>query len=255
MRYLTFIFKFLFTIYSAVLFLLFLLFLFPIVVFASFFGKIKGSNFIYIVCRFWTDVQLFLCGIFHKNLFESTHDKSRQYVFIANHISYMDIPIMLQAIRNQHFRILGKHEISKVPLFGFIYKQVVVMVNRENVAKRATSVKQLKLVIQKNISIFLCPEGTFNETNQPLKEFYDGAFKIAIETQTPIKPILFLDTYDRMNYKSYFSLTPGKSRAVFLNEISVEGLTIKDTHLLKEKVFKIMEERLMFYKASWIENN
>ena len=90
-------------------------------------------------------------------------------------------------------------------------------------------------------------------THQPLKEFYDGAFKIAIETQTPIKPILFLDTYDRMNYKSIFSLNPGRSRAVYLEEVSVEGLTIKDVALLKEKVYQLMEEKLISYKASWIK--
>ena len=99
----------------------------------------------------------------------------------------------------------------------------------------------------------IAPEGTFNMTTNPLKEFYDGAFKIAIETQTPIKPILFLDTYDRLNYKSIFSLTPGRSRAVYLEEISVDGLTGKDATMLKEKVYKLMEEKLVAYKASWIK--
>ena len=46
------------------------------------------------------------------------------------------------------------------------------------------------------------PEGTFNMTTQPLKEFYDGAFRVAIETQTPVKPVLFLDAYSRMHYES-----------------------------------------------------
>jgi 1-acyl-sn-glycerol-3-phosphate acyltransferase len=252
MRYLLFPFRLLFTIYTAALFLLFLLLSFPFVAVASFFGKITGGNFILRVCRIWTDVQLVLMGIFHRNIYEVPHDTTKQYIFVVNHISYMDIPVMLQAVRKQNFRILGKYEISKVPLFGLLYKYVVVLVDRESAVKRATSVKQLKSVIQKGISVLICPEGTFNETHQPLKEFYDGAFKIAIETQTPIKPILFLDTYDRMNYSSLFSTTPGRSRAIYLDEISVEGLTIKDTSALKDKVHKIMEERLIFYKASWI---
>jgi 1-acyl-sn-glycerol-3-phosphate acyltransferase len=89
-------------------------------------------------------------------------------------------------------------------------------------------------------------------THRPLKEFYDGAFRIAIETQTPIKPVLFLDAYDRNNYKSIFSFTPGKARIVYLDEIPVEGLTLKDVKQLKEKVYAIMEEKLVAYKASWI---
>ena len=127
------------------------------------------------------------------------------------------------------------------------------MVERGSAINRTKSVRQLKSVIKRNIAIVIFPEGTFNETHQPLKEFYDGAFRIAIETQTPIKPILFLDTYDRLNYKSIFSLTPGKSRAVYLDEIDVEGLTTKDISILRNNVYQIMEEKLKQYKASWIE--
>ena len=98
------------------------------------------------------------------------------------------------------------------------------MVDRSDADHRAKSVEMLKSILKKNISVAIAPEGTFNMTGKPLKEFYDGAFKIAIETQTPIKPVLFLDTYDRLNYHSVFSLTPGRSRSVFLEEISVNGL-------------------------------
>jgi 1-acyl-sn-glycerol-3-phosphate acyltransferase len=232
----------------------FMLLIFPFVVISSFFGKMKGGNFIYALCQLWADIVLGLCGIFHKNIYLSPHDRSKQYVFVVNHISYMDIPIIIKALRKQHFRILGKYEMSKVPVFGFIYKNAVVMVERNSARKRAKSVQQLKSVIQKGISIVIFPEGTFNETHQPLKQFYDGAFRIAIETQTPVKPILFLDNYDRLNYKSFLSLTPGRSRAIYLDEINVEGLTIKDISLLKQSVHKVMEEKLIFYKASWINS-
>lgn len=96
------------------------------------------------------------------------------------------------------------------------------------------------------------PEGTFNETHRPLKEFYDGAFRIAIETQTPVKPILFLDAYTRMHYSSLLTLTPGISRSVFLEEISVEGMTMRDLQMLKTTVYNVMEAGLKKYKASWI---
>ncbi len=209
---------------------------------------------IYTICQIWTDVIFVLWGIFHKNYFEVPHDRNKEYVFVFNHISYMDIPVLMKAIRNQHFRILGKAEMSKIPVFGFFYRNAVVMVDRTSAQKRTASVRQLKSVIRKNISVVIAPEGTFNTTQQPLKEFYDGAFKIAIETQTPIKPILFLDTYDRMSYRNLLSLTPGRSRAIYLQEISVDGLTVKDVSMLKEKVYNLMEEKLIFYKASWIKN-
>jgi len=91
-------------------------------------------------------------------------------------------------------------------------------------------------------------------THRPLKEFYDGAFRIAIETQTPIKPVLIMNAYDRMNYKSIFLMNPGKSRSVFLPEVSVEGLTLKDVGMLKEKVFEIMMNEFVRRGAKWIES-
>lgn len=252
MRYLLFPIRLFYTIYASVLFIALMLLIFPFVIIASFFGKTIGGNFIYQLCQLWADIDLPLWGIFHKNIYLSPHDISKQYVFVINHISYMDIPIIIKTIRKQQYRILGKHEISKIPVFGFIYKNAVVMVDKGNIKKRAESINALKRVIQKGISVVIFPEGTFNETDQPLKAFYDGAFRIAIETQTPVKPILFLDNYNRLNYKSILSLTPGKARAIYMEEISVDGLTINDVKLLKEKTYKLMEQKLIFYKAGYI---
>ena len=241
-----------FGIYAVIVFTSFLLLIFPLVIIASFFGKTKGGNFIYWLCHIWADVFLFMLGIRQAHIYESRPDPQQQYVFIFNHIAYIDIPLLMKAVRHRHFRILGKAELSKVPVFGFLYRNAVVLVDRNSAGNRAKSILQLKSVIKKGISIIIFPEGTFNTTGQPLKEFYDGAFRVAIETQTPIKPILFLDTYDRNNHHSILSFTPGKSRIVYLDEIPVEGLTTADVKTLKEKAYKIMEEKLIAYKASWI---
>ncbi len=243
----------LYSVYGFILFTVFLLLIFPLVVIASFFGKIRGGNFIYMLCQLWADFFLLMMGIRQHYIYDSRPDTNKQYVFVFNHISYLDIPLLMKAIRKQHFRVLGKAEMAKIPIFGFLYSNTVVLVDRSSAAKRAKSVLQLKSVIKKGISIVISPEGTFNNTHQPLKEFYDGAFKVAIETQTPIKPILFLDAYDRYHYGNIFSLTPGKSRIVYLEEIPVEGLTTKDVQWLKEKVYNIMEEKLIAYKVSWIK--
>ena len=160
--------------------------------------------------------------------------------------------MMLEVIRHQHVRILGKAEMTKVPIFGYIYKRGAVLVHRDDPEKRSESVQKLIDFIHKKISVFICPEGTFNVTHHPLKQFYDGAFRIAIETQIPILPVLFLDTYDRLNHKSIFSLNPGKCRTVYLPETSTAGLSAKDLPMLKEKIFRQMEDSLVRYKASWI---
>ena len=252
MKFITKILRFVYSVYGFAMFLTIMIILFPIIVIASFFGKMKGGNIIYKLCIVWADVWFLLLGIYHTNIYDYPHDTTQQYIFLSNHISYLDIPMILKSVRKHHIRILAKSEMTKIPVFGYIYKSAVVQVDRNDPAKRAKSVMVLKSVIKKGVSVFICPEGTFNTTPQPLKEFYSGAFRIAIETQTPIKPVLFLDTYDRLNYKSIFSLNPGRCRTVFLSETKTEGLTLNDMSSLKEKVYNEMEAALIKYKASWI---
>lgn len=241
----------LYIIYAFTLFLVMLLIIFPLVLIASLFGKIRGGNMIYRICMYWADAWYFMIGIWHRNIFEAPHDKNKQYIFVANHISYLDGPVLVKTLR-QHIRALGKIEMEKIPLFGFIYSYAVVKVDRGDAEHRAKSIRNLKSVLNKGISIIIFPEGTFNMKNVPLLPFYDGAFRIAIETQTPIKPILFLDAYDRMHYRSVFSLNPGRSRSVFLPEIPVEGLTMDNLAELKERVRGMMEEKLLAAEATWI---
>ena len=243
--------QWIYCIYALLLFIGIMLILFPFVLLAALFGRIKGGNMIYRICMLWGDVWFFLIGIWHKNIYEQRMNTDQQYIFVANHISYLDAPIIVKAIRRP-IRALGKAEMSKVPVFGFIYKFAVVKVDRSNADNRAKSVRNMKSILKKGISIFVFPEGTFNMTQNPLKDFYDGAFRVALETQTPVKPVLYLDAYDRMNYKSIFSLAPGKNRVIFLEEVPVEGLTLADLPLVKQKVYDLMDRKLRKYKASWI---
>ena len=244
--------QWLYCIYALVLFVGIMLMLFPFMLIASLFGRITGGNLIYRLCMLWGDIWFALVFIFHRNIYEQPLDKNKQYIFVGNHISYLDAPMIVKTLRRP-IRALGKTEMGKVPVFGFIYKYAVVRVDRSDAEHRAKSVRNMMSVLKKGISIIVFPEGTFNMTPNPLKEFYDGAFRVAIETQMPVKPIIFIDNYDRMNYKSIFSLNPGKNRAIFLEEVSVQGLTQKDVTILKQKVFNLMDRKLREYKASWIK--
>jgi 1-acyl-sn-glycerol-3-phosphate acyltransferase len=214
-------------------------------------GRTRAGNLIYYGCVVWADIWFFLLFIHHRNIYIEKPVKGRSYIFVSNHISYMDSAIILKAFRRP-VRPLGKVEMSRIPIFGFIYKNVIVSVDRSSSANRSKSVQVLKSVLRKGISVLVFPEGTFNLTHQPLKDFYDGAFRIAIETGTPIKPVLLLDAYTRMHYASVFSLNPGKSRALFLPEIPVAGLTTSDVSQLREKVFSLMKAELLQHDAAWI---
>jgi 1-acyl-sn-glycerol-3-phosphate acyltransferase len=235
-------------------FIFYMLLIFPFVIIFSFFGKIRGGNLIYKLLHSWGDFWFFMAGIRVKKIFEEAPDPSRQYVFVVNHISNLDAAMLVKVIR-QPFRPLGKIELKDIPVFGYIYKAVVVVVDRSNAEHRQRSIRQLKSVINRGVSILIFPEGTFNETHLPMKHCFDGAFRLAIETQTPVKPVIFPDTYSRMHHRSPFTLNPGISRAVFLPAVSVEGMTIQDLSRLKQQVIGMMEAKLREYKAEWISED
>ncbi len=244
--------KAIYTIYAVITFVALMLVIFPFVLLSTLFGRIRGGNMIFRLCSFWGDCWFPLIFIFHKKIYEAPHDRSRQYIFVSNHISYLDSAVLVKAYR-QPIRALGKIEMSRIPIFGFIYRNAIVTVDRSSPEHRAKSIRVLKSIINKGISVLVFPEGTFNTTHRPLKDFYDGAFRLAIETQTPVKPVLFLDTYDRMPYDNFLGATPGLSRIVYLPEIPVAGLNTADTAQLKETVFRQMEERLKAWHCSWIK--
>ena len=246
-------FQWVYVIYALALFIGIMLIVFPLAFLASFLGKIRGGNLVFRLCMIWADIWFPLVFIFPKKIYEAPHDKKRPYIFVTNHISYLDSALLPKAYR-QPLRPLGKVEMSKVPIFGFIYRNAIVTVDRRNADNRAKSVRILKSILSKGISILVFPEGTFNMSTEPLKAFYDGAFRIAIETQTPVKPVLFLDTYRRNSYKSFFSLTPGIARLLYLEEIPVSGYGLNDIDKLKQNVFEIMKQKMIEYEGAWRKN-
>jgi 1-acyl-sn-glycerol-3-phosphate acyltransferase len=245
-------FHILYVLYAFALFIVFMIPVFLWALMVSNMGRVRGGNLLYAAIKLWADVWFPLIFIRHRNIYEEPLKAHRSYIYVANHISYLDSALIPKVWRKP-VRPLGKVEMTRVPVFGTIYKNAIVSVDRSSTANRARSVQVLRSLLKKEISVLVFPEGTFNETGKPLKHFYDGAFKVAIETGTPIKPVLLLDAYDRMHYGSVFSLTPGRSRAVFLKEVPTDGLTVKDMAALKQKVYELMEEKLLEYGAGWIK--
>src|SRR5689334_11000833 len=84
-------------------------------------GRIRSGNLTYRACMLWGDVWFVLVAIRHRNLFQTPIQKGAAYIFVCNHISYMDTPTIVKALRRP-VRPLGKAEMAKIPIFGFIYK-------------------------------------------------------------------------------------------------------------------------------------
>jgi 1-acyl-sn-glycerol-3-phosphate acyltransferase len=246
--------RLLYCLYALLVFVAVMLLILPFVAILSLQKQPGAGNRIYRVCRWWGSAWMTLIGIRHEIVYEARPASERQYIFISNHISYLDIPVIFQAITRDSIRILGKIEMARIPVFGYIYRKAVVMVDRSTAQERSRSVRELKGVLSMGVSIFIFPEGTFNETGFPLKDFYDGAFRIAIETQTPLQPILFLGTYELMHYSSILRLRPGRLTSVYLPVVEVQGMSLTELPLLKERVHRKMEEGLQKYGAPWASN-
>lgn len=106
------------------------------------------------LCMLWADLWFPMIFIWHKKIYETPHDKTRSYIFVSNHISYLDAAIIVKAYR-QPIRPLGKVEMSKVPVFGLIYRNAIVTVDRSSPVNRANSVRILKSLIGKGISVLV----------------------------------------------------------------------------------------------------
>lgn len=154
----------------------------------------------------------------------------------------MDIPALVVTIKGQ-FRALAKKELLKIPIFGWIAQIMCVVVDRSSNESRRKSMDNLKRILGMGISVLIFPEGTQNRTREMLQPFYDGAFRIAVETQQPILPIVVLNAGEIMPPGKVF-IKPGKIVVVVGEEISTAGLTLTDVKELREKVFGIMSEMI-----------
>lgn len=174
------------------------------------------------------------------------YPKGERYIIVVNHISYLDTIAIFPAIPF-YIRVLGKMEITKIPVIGFICGLATITVDRSSSHSRSSSVKQLIKILRKEGSIVIFPEGTFNIGKDVLKEFYDGAFRLAVNAQTPILPIIFPDTPDRWHFSAWWKLWPGTNRAIYLEPIDVRGFSIESIGELKETVYNKMAEELKKY--------
>ncbi len=171
-------------------------------------------------------------------------------VAVLNHQSYLDSVAIFPAVPG-YFRPLGKKEIAKIPLFGFIYKQITLLVDRSSAHSRARSMKLMVRSLRREGHVAIFPEGTFNETHEePMLRFYDGAFRLAIEAQAPILPILLPDTADRWNGVKLWKMTPGRNRVFYLPLVETTGLTQKDLPQLRDRVRERMAEAMQRLKTS-----
>lgn len=235
-----------YTAYIIITYLICLLGAFPLILLLGTMNNSTGRKAVWTIVHYWAIGWLFCIGMPMSRLGKKP-DASR-YVYIANHISYMDTVLIYAAVP-YYFRTLAKKEMAKIPVFGFVYKQIAILVDRSSNESRSKSMRLMWRQLKNECNIAVFPEGTFNENNTPLKDFYDGAFRLAINTQTPVLPMVFPDTFDRWHFGTAWRLKPGRNRVVYLEPFDTAGMTMEDLPQLKADIHSAMEKVLVEYKS------
>jgi len=212
---------------------------FIFVISALFKGK-KASDIISLFLNIWGWTFCIFTFFRIRTRNRTVLDSKKAYIYVSNHNSYLDAIAVVLAIPGS-FKPLGKIEMVKIPVFGLVYKRIVVMIDRASKESRAKSVEELKQDLAKGQSILIFPEGTMNRSNHALADFYDGAFRLAIETQTPIAPMVILNARNLFPRADPLAASPGVITCVFDKPIEVSGLVADDLETLKAKVYDSME--------------
>lgn len=232
--------RYIYTAWAAIVFVTLLLVTAPFFfLFSWIFGK-RSLPWILVLCRFisWSMSVLLLIPLrIHRN---KALDRKRAYVIIANHKSNYDAPVAA-ASTSGNVRFLIKHELLKVPLLGSLFKRTAVSVDRSSPESRRKSMMVLADYLAQGDSIFMFPEGTRNKTkDQVMIPFKDGAFRLAIELQVPILPLVYINTQKVMPNKPLI-MCPGVIHIHELEMVSTDGYSLDDVPKLREKVREMMQ--------------
>jgi 1-acyl-sn-glycerol-3-phosphate acyltransferase len=231
--------------YGALIFIALMLIVLPFVLLASaMLSKTTGKKVILFFLRLWAVCFSVLSFFWVKTVNKNLINRKVAHIYIGNHGSYLDAIAVCVAIP-QFFSPLGKIEMTKIPIFGTIYKRIVVMIDRSSKESREQSVAALKADINNGVSILIFPEGTMNKTAAPLTDFYDGAFRIAIETQTPLMPFVMINNHKLLPRIDPLMAHPGVLTTIFITPVEVKGMSIEDLPMLKQRVFDLMEEAIL----------
>lgn len=192
-------------------------------------------QFFWLARNLWATPILYGMGCPPKVKREQRMQPGKSYMLVANHTSMLDIMLMLHISRNP-FVFVGKKELVKIPLFGFFYKRVCILVDREDTRSRTGVYRRAQKRLNQGLSICIFPEGGVPDDETVLLDsFKDGAFKMAVAHKIPVVPMTFYDNKKRFSF-SFFSGGPGRVRAKVHRFFETGILDEEDKGKLREDV-------------------
>lgn len=183
----------------------------------------------------WANSLLKLAGVKKYVTGLENIPNDRPCVFVANHQSYYDIPVMLTSLDAPH-ALMAKAEIKKIPLVSsWMANLGCLFVDRGDARAAMTTLKQGEELIRQGRSITIFPEGT-RSTDGQLGEFKGGSFRIATKTGACLIPVRIEGTRNIMENNGFFWMRPGKVQVHILQPVETKGLSKEEQKQLPEKV-------------------
>lgn len=162
-------------------------------------------------------------------------DKKASYIFMPNHLSLIDGPLLFMLIP-QSIRVILKKEAFKIPVIGLAMKQAgFVPVDRKSIKGGKKSIDQAtRMIKEKCFSFLIFPEGT-RSLDGKIQLFKRGGFFLAVNSQVPVVPVSIKGTYEIMPKGSFFAKR-GKVRVAFHPIVYVQGFDRQKLPQFMEKV-------------------
>jgi len=208
---------------------------------------IFGKNVYLELARVWAKVNMLIFAVRYDIEGMEHLDPEKNYVFMGNHQSYVDIFLLLNII-DKRFLFMAKEELFKIPFFGFAIKSIgLIPINRGESRDALKSLFAAAKKIQEGYSVLLFPEGTRSDGEEMLP-FKRGAFTLAVRTGHQIAPFVLEGTGRALAKKSFLVNPFQKVKVRFLEPMSPEGM--KDRELLKV-IREKMEVEQKDLRSTW----
>jgi 1-acyl-sn-glycerol-3-phosphate acyltransferase len=224
------------TILLFIIYVILILFLIPILLFCA---VLKTSEPLFVIARWAMHLGQRILGLrVQLSGLEQRHGE-KTYIFMPNHESFLDGPLMFMLIP-QKVRVILKKEIYRVPVLGQAMRCAeFVSVDRQGKEGGKKSIKKAVLLIkEKKYSFLIFPEGT-RSLDGRLQEFRRGGFFLAQESRTDIVPVSISGTFELMP-KGRFFVKKGTISVIFHPPVSLQGRTFDDMTSLIEEVKRIV---------------
>lgn len=207
----------------------------------------KAGSLAHLVGRFWGRMILVAAGVRVRVQGAEHVSPSGSVVFMANHQSMFDIPVLFAHLP-QDFRWLAKKELFTIPLFGYSMGKVGhISIDRSDRKSAHGSLLEASRKIAAGTSVVVFPEGSRSPGGE-IMPFKPGGFHLAFRSGRPIIPVIISGTRKVMR-KGSLRITPAQVTVSFCPPVDVHAYG-GDKKALLESVYAIMKGELEGIRAS-----